>query len=584
MPFAANINRAELAERRDVPKEFIAWPFVDELYDYTQILNSENPIGYIPEDVKKIHPKVAIIGAGVGGMVAAFELMRMGLHPVIYEATDRIGGRTWSAPFNPSVSAFAEMGAMRVPVSNKVFYYYVDQFKLPVLENFPDPGKVLTQLYYENKSYVWKPGPSPDEPLPPPGPFKRIQRDYDGFISPLTKEIYAPWIKATQSQGSQREKYFEDVAEVWQRYIDRYKNMSFYEAVQQGIPHWTTEDLNAFGALGVGSGGFGPLYEVGFLEMLRLTVNQWEVDQQWVATGINGLTDSFYTREAIWKDGTRTKNVSLKSLHSVKLNTPVTGIQYNELTRNPVVFHKNSKTGKIESQEYQAVIVATTTRSMEFMGLTLPTTSKGIVAPSVRNSIKNLHLMESSKLFIRTRDKFWKNDPSIPQNIQTDELPRGVYCLDYPDDITTDGIVLISYTWGDDSAKLLGVGKEDRFEIFKRTLGVINANFASHLIPVDDDILNVDWESMPYYYGAFKLQYPGQEADAHAAFFQYKTASDEEADRGVYLAGDSVSWAGGWTEGALHTGLNAVCAVAKRFNASFPKGSPLDMDTDLYTY
>ena len=36
--------------------------------------------------------EVAIIGAGMAGMTAAFELMKMGLKPVIYEAA-RIGGR-----------------------------------------------------------------------------------------------------------------------------------------------------------------------------------------------------------------------------------------------------------------------------------------------------------------------------------------------------------------------------------------------------------------------------------------------------------------------------------------------------------
>jgi monoamine oxidase len=42
--------------------------------------------------------EVAIIGAGIAGMVAAYELMKLGLKPVIFEA-DRIGGRMRSQPF-----------------------------------------------------------------------------------------------------------------------------------------------------------------------------------------------------------------------------------------------------------------------------------------------------------------------------------------------------------------------------------------------------------------------------------------------------------------------------------------------------
>ena len=41
--------------------------------------------------------------------------------------------------------------------------------------------------------------------------------------------------------------------------------------------------------------------------------------------------------------------------------------------------------------------------------------------------------------------------------VQTDELPRGIYALDYPQ--TDHGIVLLSYVWGDDSTKLLALDK-----------------------------------------------------------------------------------------------------------------------------
>ena len=42
--------------------------------------------------------EVAIVGAGMAGVTAAYELMKMGLKPVIYEAA-RIGGRLKSQAF-----------------------------------------------------------------------------------------------------------------------------------------------------------------------------------------------------------------------------------------------------------------------------------------------------------------------------------------------------------------------------------------------------------------------------------------------------------------------------------------------------
>lgn len=43
--------------------------------------------------------KVVVIGAGLAGLAAADELAREGVEVTVLEATDRVGGRVWSAPF-----------------------------------------------------------------------------------------------------------------------------------------------------------------------------------------------------------------------------------------------------------------------------------------------------------------------------------------------------------------------------------------------------------------------------------------------------------------------------------------------------
>ncbi|HVQ35920.1 MAG TPA: FAD-dependent oxidoreductase, partial [Pyrinomonadaceae bacterium] len=220
---------------------FVAWPFVDTLYDYTEILNS-TPIASFPSG-PPANP-VYIVGAGAAGMVAAYELLRAGVVPIVIEASDRIGGRNWSQDFAGS-NVFAEMGAMRVPVSNKVFWYYAgpNMFNLQT-GPFPDPGVVPTNLYYENTLYDWAPNTRP------PGPFAKITADFYGFMGPLLNNIWTPW--------KQDPPDLAQVQQIWQTYITKYANVSVYEALRQGIPQWTTKDFTAFGALGLGTGGFGP--------------------------------------------------------------------------------------------------------------------------------------------------------------------------------------------------------------------------------------------------------------------------------------------------------------------------------------
>ena len=55
-----------------------------------------------------------IIGAGMAGLVAGYELARAGHDPLILEAQNRVGGRIYTLrKFAPGL--YAEAGAMRSP-------------------------------------------------------------------------------------------------------------------------------------------------------------------------------------------------------------------------------------------------------------------------------------------------------------------------------------------------------------------------------------------------------------------------------------------------------------------------------------
>lgn len=170
----------------------------------------------------------------------------------------------------------------------------------------------------------------------------------------------------------------------------------------------------------------------------------------------------------------------------------------------------------------------------------------------------------------------------LPQTILSDDLPRAVYLLDYPQ--TENGVVCMSYTWGDDSTKVIGLSAQEYFEQCKRAIARLCPEMVGYLQPLNNEVLAIHWEQESHYHGAFKLQLLGQDADLHAAYYQYLSALDPVHDVGVYLAGDSVSWSGGWVEGALHTGLNAAAAAARRLGAALPPNSPLEQNPKRYSY
>jgi len=75
-------------------------------------------------------PKVAIIGGGVSGLCAAYELSRAGCVVEVFEAASEVGGRCASYVFDPSSTDIAELGAMRFPPTQFILSFYLESLGL----------------------------------------------------------------------------------------------------------------------------------------------------------------------------------------------------------------------------------------------------------------------------------------------------------------------------------------------------------------------------------------------------------------------------------------------------------------------
>nr|MDQ3553284.1 FAD-dependent oxidoreductase [Chloroflexota bacterium] len=73
--------------------------------------------------------RVVIVGAGLAGLAAGFELKRQGHEVVILEAQNRVGGRIHTLrSFAPGL--YAEAGGMRIPRVHDLTLRYCDLFGL----------------------------------------------------------------------------------------------------------------------------------------------------------------------------------------------------------------------------------------------------------------------------------------------------------------------------------------------------------------------------------------------------------------------------------------------------------------------
>jgi tryptophan 2-monooxygenase len=567
--------------------------YADILYDHAGFLRTNG--GQLGPGFPLLNKKVAVVGAGPAGLCAGYLLNRMGATVEMFEASDRVGGRIDSyPPLGPGDPARFEMGAMRVPPSEQLFQYFWSDFALPAPSPFPDPGDVDTKIIFQNTVYDW-----PAQGSAPPI-FNNVATGWKNFAGSQTMQNLTTWLSNPTTFGQAQQ--------LWQQLIfnagqplgpeQGYSMISFYQGLVQAFVEnastyqckpWSAQDFALFGALGLGSGGFGPLYQVNFAEIVRLVINGLETNQQFYGAGLAGLTDTFASRLS-----------SQGAIFSV--NTKVTGVNYYGGLQQPVLVNWINQ-GTPGSGYYDAAVIATTTRSMQVdMDITEPPTSSGRskeqqgdlaqgrqvmpISNDQATAIQELHLMNSSKLFVLCSSKFWAQG-GMPQNIQTDGLVRGLYCLEYPG--SNYGVVLVSYTWGDDSTKYIALtDPNERLQVLLRSLSPYTTDpgmsaflngLQSTLLPAYTRM--IDWQAQRQYYGAFKLNYPGQDVMNQTLYNQYQATSNR-----VFLAGDSVGWCGGWIEGALQTAVNAAASVVQNLagaSALYP-GNPMTQSPSLYNY
>jgi monoamine oxidase len=119
-----------------------------------------------PQNVKVVHaagtPKsVIIIGAGIAGLTAGFELMQAGHDVTVLEGSMRVGGRVHTLRESFSEGLYAEAGAIDFGHGYSLIRRFIRLFELPVVEVPASPKSVT---YARGHRYVTAQNEEPDWP------------------------------------------------------------------------------------------------------------------------------------------------------------------------------------------------------------------------------------------------------------------------------------------------------------------------------------------------------------------------------------------------------------------------------------
>ncbi|MDQ0652040.1 flavin monoamine oxidase family protein [Pseudomonas cedrina] len=529
--------------------------------------------------------QVLIVGAGVAGMVAAYEAMRMGLHPVVVEASDRIGGRLYSHvagnPQVPADSVICEMGAMRFPVSGKALMHYFNKVGMTANSaDFPNPGSAATpstvvdyrqqQVYYEGNN------------LPPD--YAEIER--------LLFEVFLEQdpIKFTEMEAAMSEGSLDQakIKTLWNAILDAgWDNLSFFSALVEEAG-WSRQDIDLFGQIGFGTGGWNTDYPNCFLEVLRVLYTGLDTNHKLMYDGSSELPrrlwerspDSFGDSMAYWPAGSTVESLSTQVIAQT-FKQQVRQIQ----RRGDGTFDVHIYDGSAEQlnlHTFSAVVYTPHKRVLDkfsYMdGVTHLAAMESLLDPPTWEAVRYTHYMQSAKIFAQTRWPFWQDVGTDFQHKMSvtlsDRITRGTYLLDYsqsPGPCRGSGMYL-SYTWNDDSLKFLGDRTAPMPSHVQVCTTLLDSVYAHHQLNLaaefgmTDPFVEINWEEQPFFLCAFKMNLPGQYEYQRLLFSQFMNGVSSGSPDGFILAGDDVSWTGGWAEGAVTTALNAVNKLAVKFN------------------
>jgi tryptophan 2-monooxygenase len=496
---------------QDAPPDGLAekWRYgfpncADFNFNYSEAL--KRPLGTLPEGVS-----VAVIGAGVAGLVAARELLRSGASKIdIYEASSRIGGRLWSEPIAspyPAQTTMMEMGAMRMPMfgevnrRNSVLAHYCDVFGLRSVP-FPNPGSpgCSTGIYING-------GRGADGSTRADIIARWTQNGTEAVPPVEYREIYRKWsvFKSAFHEVAKRKYGSERWIGFWKALASEYWDVSFRDFVRMapvlnvglhGVGKFgglgmSKEEADIFYVIGCGDGGWGAFYEISSLYVIRtllcgfdelkLVVGKDEptsvdlLDNSDTPVpftlnfrGVQSIAECLYF-EPVEPGGESLASSSrvrlfLRSRASFVRKWGYNGRHEHELKFRPVDEHGVPSpevpgdystvphAEKSADVRYQGIVLTPTTWALQESLLSSgfdddPSTS----LRSVRKSLNVSHWISSCKVFFPLKERFWEVT-GIPQTLVTDTFVRDMYGYAYGND---PGVLLASYTWEDDADKIL---------------------------------------------------------------------------------------------------------------------------------
>jgi monoamine oxidase len=470
--------------------------------------------------------RIVIIGAGIAGMVLAWELRKAGFSPLILEARSRAGGRNWTLRRDDEIretggvqriawdagpNMYFNPGPARLPYHHEGILSYCRDLRVPLEVMSNDNRGALLQ---SDAAFDGRPQRN-----------RQVINDIRGYIAELAAKA-----------------------------ID-------HDALTQAV---TTEDkdriralLRSFGALdrdmtyqGSGRAGYsappGGGVQTGTrsppLDLHRiLDAEFWQFQsnfgESWhqAATMMQPVGGMDRIGEAFGRElvGTITYGAEVRALHR---------------TRNGArIVWRDASTGRERAVEAPLVVVT--------IPLPVLRTVPADFSPDIRVAIEAVDYVPAVKVAFQAERRFWELDDAIYGGISW--TTRDITQVWYPSAgiHQRKGILVGAYIWSDDvGEKFTAMSPAARVEAALDDGERLHPNGRQHLTKG----VSVAWKNLPFSGSAWAEW----SRDARAAHY----APLLKGDGPFLFAGEHMSYINGWQEGAVRSAHYSLTQIAERMS------------------
>jgi len=445
--------------------------------------------------------KVVIVGAGLAGLAAGYELKKAGHTPIILEAQQRVGGRVYTVhdPFTEGL--YGEVGAMRIPRAHTLTMAYIEKFGLPINDFTMDNPNAY---YYigGNKVRASEANANPE------------LLGFDVSMNEKGKTAGQLYMKAIQPLIDLIERDNDDGWEEIMLEYDQYSTREFLE-----LNGWSEGMIEMFGLLA----NQESVMNSSFLELFREDSGNYYTNMIEIQGGTDRLPNAF--------------------LHELKDNIRF-GAKMIAMDQSPddVIIHYQTPAGRFSETGDYAII------TVPFPVLRHVEVLKAFSRAKNR-AIRQLHYDASAKILFQCKRRFWEEDDGIFGGGTLTDLPiRNLYYPDHGRE-TGRGVILASYTWSEDAQRWGSLKPDDRIVQALDDVAEIHPQITKEY-EVGTSWM---WHDDEFAGGAFALFDPGQQT------LLYEEIVKPEGR--IHFAGEHASLYHAWIQGAFESGLRAAIAI-----------------------